>query len=265
MNVHKFFFEHNTDHFFSRSLYFFYVTAIYFIWQHDWSIYQKLAPIVFSAPGSFNFLGKSFPSPYTILAVQILGTLACLLSIFVPRVRALSALIVFLSLFFLDTYSNGFGFINVQIHLIWFSLILFLGFKFNNFWFRSFLFRLTELIIILAYFQSFLAKIVVAGPQWALDGTTLQIAILRQGLIFGLFLADWNIISKILSVITLLFEGSFIFYFLLPPKYKKILLGIGISFHFMTLLFLGIGFVHLWILSAIIIVFGYHKEKVWAV
>jgi hypothetical protein len=235
---------------------------VYFIWQHDWALFVEMAPFMFKLPGLLKYSHVPFPNPYIILGLQIIGTGASLSAVFFERKRAISSLLVFVVLFFLDFNSNGFGFVNVQIHFIWFSLVLSIVFIFQKFaWVKSYSFRVIELIIVLAYVQSFLAKMLTSGLSWGLDGTVLQIGILRQALPYGRSIANYHFLSQFISMLTLLFEASFIFYFFLSSKYKKLLLGIAILFHISTFITLGIGFFHLWVMNLCIILFAYKETE----
>lgn len=260
--INKFFFDNDTNVFFKRSVAIFYVASVYFIWQHDWTTYIEMSPFLFKPPGLLKFVDVSFPKGSMVLILQIFGTVASLTTIFFEKLRTVSAIVVFAILFILDFYSNGFGFINVQIHFIWFSLIFSIAFKFQHSdQIKSYLFRFLELIVVMSYFQSFLAKIVISGPSWAVDGTVLQIGILRQALPYAKIIADNNSLSQILSSMTLLFEASMILYFFLSVRFKKLLLGVAILFHVSTFISMGIGFFHLWVMNLCIILYAYKENK----
>lgn len=258
----RFFFETQTEKFFEKSVYLLYPVVIYFLWQHDWKIYHDLAPYFFNSPGLLKTISLPFPSLNGILTLQILGTVACLGMLVFKEFRGFLSLIAALSLFALDYFSNGFGFVNVQIHLVWFCLLFSFALMAKDVsWLRSFIFRFLELIIVLAYVQSGIAKIVTSGLDWGLDGTTLQIAILRQGLTAGSFLAENAHLARIFSVSALIFELSFIFYFFLKASHQKMLLALAITFHLSTWLFMDIGFVHLWVMNLALIVFARSSHK----
>ena len=258
--LNRFFFEIDADSFFKRAIPLLYLSGIYFFWQHDWTPYIQMSQYLFSPQGLLSFLGLSYPSASTILILQLTGSISCLLTIFVKKVRPISSFLVFFLLLILDFFSNGFGFINVQIHLIWFFLVFALVLSFESLrWFKAFAFRMLELIVVLAYLQSFLSKMIIAGSAWGIDGTVLQIGILRQGLPYGLFIVQSNLLSKFLCSGALIFEAAFALYFFLPPKLKKVFLGTGILFHISTFVFLGIGFYHLWVMNACIILFAYRE------
>lgn len=258
--LNRFFFEFNAEEFFNKSTPLLYLSGIYFFWQHEWKTYVQMSKYLFAPQGLLSFIELSYPSLSTILALQIIGSISCLLTVLLKRFRAVVSFLVFFLLLTLDFLSNGFGFINVQIHLIWFFLVFALVFLFDSRkWIFGPAFRMLELVVVLAYVQSFLAKMLVAGISWGKDGTVLQIGVLRQGLPYGLFIAESNLLSTLLSFGTLLFEAAFVLYFFFPTQMKKCLLGLGILFHISTFIFLGIGFYHLWVMNACIILFAYKE------
>jgi len=261
MFVDRFLFQADVDKFFERSCFVLYVSCIYFIWQYDWKVYIELAPLMFRPVGLFTNLKIQFLPFYAVLLLQVFGTYCCAGVILLKSFRGFLSLGVFLTLGILDFYSNGFGFVNIQIHLIWFTLIfsvMLLSEKKD--WIKSFCFRFIELIIVLAYVQSFIAKMSVTGLDWALDGTILQIGALRQSLPYATFIANSNSLSQFLSITAILLEASFLLYFFIPAKYKKILLSISIMFHISTFISMGIGFYHLWLMNLCIVLFAYKDD-----
>ncbi|MEW6057488.1 MAG: DCC1-like thiol-disulfide oxidoreductase family protein [Bdellovibrionota bacterium] len=65
-----------------------------------------------------------------------------------------------------------------------------------------------ELITVLAYVQAGFSKLIVSGLDWASNGTTLQIALIRQGLETGLFFSKFTNLLITLSWASLLLELS---------------------------------------------------------
>lgn len=258
MNAFKrFLFEQASCTFFERSSLVFYFSSVYFYWQHDWTVYGQMAPFVYSTPGLFARIPISFPPISAITAIQWVGTLCAIFSAVDSRVRLLPRFGVAIALSLLDLFSNGFGFINVQIHLVWFCWIYAVVPIFaSRAWWKSFCFRSIELVVVLAYVQSFLSKMWASGPAWATEGTVLQIGILRQGLLAGRFIAESNSLSIALSLFTVVFEAAFALYFFLPDRYKRLLLSSAVLFHLGTWVMLGIGFYHLWVMNLCLTIWG---------
>lgn len=258
----KFLFKGDAGGFFKKSSPVLYLSIIFFIWQHDWIAYTEMSHFLFSPPGLLSKISLPFPSLANVRALQIIGTISAAILLLPLGFKEIASWLVFISLFLLDFFSNGFGFVNVQIHLVWFSLIYAMVFLLSTHnWFINYAFRFIELIIVMAYLQSFIAKTLASGLNWGLDGTVLQIGILRQGIPYGLFIANNVFLSKLISIVTLLFEFSFISYFFLPRKMKKFLLSLGIVFHISTFIMLDIGFFHLWVMSFCIIFFAYKGKR----
>lgn len=249
MSIRKFLFATDAERFiriFSKVVILYSVLRIL---KYHWHIYSTLAPYVYHPPGLF-FL----PFPSLILIHILTGLALAAAALAYQRILYRPAMLTlfFINLLF-DGWHNGFGFIEVQIHYIWFLGILALcplGRKSKpDKELFSFAFRWMELIVVLAYAQSGIAKLMISGFSWAADGTTLQIGLLRQGLVAGEWLANWPTAVHALAWSTLIFEVSFLLYYLIP-KYRWVLLTVAISFHLGTWIFMGIDFSHLWIFSA---------------
>jgi hypothetical protein len=152
-----------------------------------------------------------------------------------------------------------FGFINVHIHLVWYAAFMAYATEKSSragaFERASFSLRGMELVLVLAYVQSALAKLLESGWAWAWDGTTLQIGMIRQGMPVGQWLAGIPRVGTALSCAALAMECGFALYFFVPALRRPLLL-VSICFHLGTWVTMGIDFSHLWIFSAALLVFG---------
>ncbi len=250
--IHEFLFRAGAERFARAIVVALPLYAVFRVWLYDWASYSKLAVFLYRPPG---FLALPFPALSTLIALQMLATILGL-GVATGRLGGKTLfLFAWLNLLF-DYWHNGFGFIEVQIHYVWFLFILSLcpnpGRRSGPVA-SSFAFRGMELIVVLAYFQSGIAKLIQSGISWASDGTTLQIALLRQGLQIGEWLAQWPTPIRCLSWITLIFELSFLFYYAFP-RLRWIWLTTSVGFHLGTWLFLGIDFSHLWIFAATVLI-----------
>ena len=222
--------------------------ALHLVASKDFSVYQVMAPTLFKLPGLFSDLPMNYPAP-PFVAVVLGSAIISSFLLLMNRLNHLAAWALFFCVFFLDLLSNSFGFINVEIHFVWFLFFYALSFRVIS---KETAFRLMELILVLAYLQAGFAKLHTSGFAWADEGTTLQIAWLRQGLSAGMCLAKWKSIAIAFSWMSLILEGAFLFYYPFP-KIRIPLLMLAIVFHLGTWITLRIDFSHLWIFSAGII------------
>lgn len=220
--------------------------AVFYALSFDWRTYAAISPGIFQAPGLFGGI-LGFPALTTLRAAQAATCTAAFIAL-LNRAPGLSLLAAGCGLLYLDAISNGFGFINVRIHFIWFTFAMALA-SFS----ASLAFRLMELVMVLAYVQSVFAKIAVGGLDWALHGTTLQFALMRQGMPAGHWLAQYSPLCRAGSMATFALELGFILYYPFP-RLRRPLLTAACSFHLMTWVFLGIDFSHLWVFTLPLII-----------
>jgi hypothetical protein len=99
--------------------------------------------------------------------------------------------------------------------------------------------------IAVLFFQNALSKILHSGMGWFLSGDTLFVETIIDGTTFGQQLTRIPILFPMLSILTGIFEFSFIIIFLFPSLH--LWLGIiAFVFHFGTFLVMGISFWFLW-------------------
>lgn len=228
------------------------IYASYLVFSSHFSSYEAMAPFLFKPVGLLTGYNWKFPNTATILLIQMSALVSSSL-VAINRFTHPSSWVLFTSLFLLDFFSNSFGFINVQIHFVWFCFFYALSFKCIS---KINAFRAMELVLVLAYVQAAYAKLQTSGIAWAIDGTTLQIAWMRQGLALGQWLSQFKMIAILASWASLLLEGAFIFYYPFP-KIRRLLLILSVIFHLGTWVSLGIDFSHLWIFSISILLNKY--------
>ena len=224
------------------------IVAIRLVFSKDFAVFQSMAPYLFRLPGVFSSITMPYPSLAVVSIIQM-SVLVSSLLLLMNRLTRLSAWCLFSNLFFLDLLSNSFGFINVEIHFTWFLFFYALSFRVIS---KETAFRAMELIWVLAYLQAGFAKLHSSGLAWAYEGTTLQIAWMRQEMAAGLYLSKWKSLAIAFSWLSLVLEGSFLLYYPFP-KIRLPLLISALLFHLGTWLTLGIDFSHLWIFAAGII------------
>ncbi|QDG51143.1 hypothetical protein FIV42_10465 [Persicimonas caeni] len=231
-----------------------YLYALGVIWGTDWSPYRATEAWLYSPAGLAERVGLAFPPSGLLVAVNLALTAAAVLSLMRVRHRLFASLF-FVGFLLLDAWSNGFGFVNARIHFVWFLGALALcDFSRTERWTQSWsestslAFRFMELVTVLVYVQSGLAKLLESGWQWAADGTNLQIALLRQETTAGVWLAQYPAVCELMAYGALSLELLFLLYYPLP-KLRRALLAAAIGFHIGTWIFMGISFIHLWIFS----------------
>lgn len=104
-----------------------------------------------------------------------------------------------------------------------------------------------QLFVGVIYFQAGLAKLVAVGPSWYTTGRTLEVSLIRQGSAAGLWLAQFPLIVRKLSLMTGAFELSFL-PLLMFKRLHAILAAVAIVFHLSCYVLLGISFWQLWLL-----------------
>lgn len=228
-----------------------YPYLIFLCWNYNWSAYSSMSGL-FVAPGIFASLQIPFPPLYVIRFLQIWLTLSAFFVGSQPWGRLAAASVFMISLV-LDFLHNGFGFVNAQIHVIWFAGILLFAHGSDLKARASFCYRFCELVVVMAYIQSGFNKLRIGGLSWMSQGTTLQIALLRQHKAAGQYLAEFSRLMPALASLSVLLELSFLLYYF-APKLRKSLLFAAVSFHIGTFIFLGIDFFHLWIFATSLII-----------
>lgn len=222
-----------------------YPYLVWICWNYNWTAYSAMSSM-FKAPGLSALLLDSFPSLRLIRVIQLSVTAAAL-DVICGRAHLASSIIVFAGSLTLDCLHNGFGFVNAQIHVIWFSAAMIFATKDKEN--CSLIFRFCELIVVLAYIQSGLNKVLIGGLAWLTEGTTLQIALVRQGQDAGQWLAQQSPFMPVLASASVALELAFLLYYQIKPA-RKFLLASAVMFHLGTLILLGIDFFHLWIFAA---------------
>lgn len=245
----------------------FYPYCISEIWGTDWTLYATLAPWLYQPIGLPKLIGLPFPDLATVHGIQLAATALALLAMARVSFRT-SALGLAALLLLLDAWPNMFGFVNVRIHLVWFAA--FLGIcnldrrgdqaSAKDEALNSLAFRSMELICVLAYVQAGYAKLAASGLAWAIDGTTLQIGLIRQGTRLGAALAEHPSLMTPLSFASLLLELAFCLYYVWPAS-RRLLLAASICFHLGTWMTLDIGFSHLWIFSASVLLLPIRRRS----
>ncbi|WP_437984872.1 hypothetical protein [Sorangium sp. So ce117] len=233
-----------------------YPYGLWEVWRWDWSFYTAMSPHLYRPIGVAAVLGLPFPSHAVLLGVKLIATLCAAAALFNVAFR-LAAFGFFASMLLLDAWHNMFGFVDARIHVVWLCGLMVLhrpGAR-SDAWASSASFRCMELVVVLVYFQSAVAKLMRSGWDWALEGTTMQIAMLRQGEPLGLLLARSAEISRVFSCAALLMELAFILYFPVRGA-RKYLLGVALLFHMGTLATLSIDFSHLWVFHAAVLMLG---------
>lgn len=250
--IQRFLFETPSQVFLEYYVFIFYPFCLFYkIWRIDWEFYRSLESWLYHPVGFMKLLAMPFPNISVVVVLQITATIAAISAMLGYWYR-ISAFIFFICMLLFDAWPNMFGFINVEIHLVWIAGLLSIAnlhrSERKKSWvypMSSLAFRCIELVIVLAYFQAGVSKLIHGGIDWALEGTTLQIAMLRQGVALGLYLAQFPTLLKFASILTLIWELIFPLYYLVP-KTRKYLLSVAILFHLSTWFTLGIDFSHLW-------------------
>jgi hypothetical protein len=243
-----------TEPFFRRFAFLLYPYCLYWLWTVDWRFYAALAPYAYEPIGLARVVGLPFPGAEALLLCKVAATAAAAACLLGVRRRVLTA--PFLSCTMLsDAWHNMFGFVNAQIHLVWFcGLMVLAGHPADArsgpaSWRSGVAFRCMELVTVLVYVQAGIAKLRAGGLAWALTGTTTQIGMVRQGVPAGVFLADFGALMPVLASASLLMELSFVLYYPLP-RCRRLLLAMAVTFHLGTWVAMGIDFSHLYIFSA---------------
>ena len=219
---------------------------------YDWKAYTQMSPYLYAPAGLASILGNWYPSLELLYILQALLVVSAILAMAGQAFRFSAFVVFFISLLF-DVWHNGFGFINVQIHAIWFAGFMALtgGPKTRgkrDEALGSLAFRMAELTVVLAYVQAGIGKLMIGGLPWITEGSTLQIALMRQSMPLGMSLAQHSAIMPWLSAFSVGFELLFVLYYFVRPLRFPLLLT-GILFHIGTYALLGIGFFHLWVFS----------------
>jgi hypothetical protein len=252
--INSFLFELRPARFFGVFPWLLYPIALFEMWRYDFRIYESIAPWLWQPSGFFRLILPHFPTISSVLAVRVVGSLAVLVAISGKWSRSAAA-VAFVALLLLDYWHNMFGFIDARIHLVWMIGLMTLvkapspQQTAEADLLASLAFRCMELIVVLVYAQSAYAKISNAGLTWAGEGSTLQIAWLRQGLPLGHWLASSVLVAKIFSWLALGLEASFFTYYLVPRKMRGALLLTAFLFHTGTFLTMNISFAHLWVFN----------------
>src|SRR5262249_2642808 len=152
-----------------------------------------------------------------------------------------------------EVWHNLNGFVDVRIHTLWFLVAMSCArvgvsplARQTSTACNGIIFRFLELVVVLVYVQSGVAKLMRTGLVWATSGMTLQIGLVRQGIISGMLLAESDTLMVLLSCATLALELGFALYY--PVRaLRGPLLVISLAFHLGTFVTMGIDFSHLWI------------------
>lgn len=104
-----------------------------------------------------------------------------------------------------------------------------------------------KLYIGILYFQTFLSKLIVSGIAWFATGDTLKTVILLRGSEFSKVFLNYPFMFKFFSILTGIFELSFLIILVCTRKEKMIGI-IAILFHLSVFCMMKISFWFLWIL-----------------
>lgn len=115
--------------------------------------------------------------------------------------------------------------------------------------------RLIQWLLVAMYLSAFMAKLRNSGLAWA-NGYTLSYFLARDGLSRGLWLGVWLAqhvtIDRLMSVVTLLFEGTFALAVLLPPL-AWVYVPVGLALHTGIWVAQGAPFLQIMVMYAIFI------------
>lgn len=251
---HRFFTDADDELFFKIFPKAIYSYLLFWVWSLDWSFYLAF-PWNYKKLGVFNYIGLPPLTEIGLFITQLVCSVTILLALFRPK-KTFSSVLIFVSIFLLDAWHNLYGFIDARIHIVWMCGLM--SFYYLSIEYleselsgkaSSVIYRCLELILVSVYFQSGIAKLLKGGLEWMTEGTTTQFGILRQGLPIGEYIAQYQDIMIALSVLGLLMELAFAFYFALG-KNRYILLVVALCFHLGTYILLGINFIHLYLLTA---------------
>jgi len=111
----------------------------------------------------------------------------------------------------------------------------------------SFVLSFMQIYVAVLYLQSGVSKLLYGGMGWYLGGQTLFVFTIRGGTSFGLYLAQYPWVFKLLAVGTGIFEFGF-FFLCFYRKAHKLLAVAATVFHLSVWLTMGISFWFLWLL-----------------
>ncbi len=240
-------------------IYFFYLALRFFTFDPE--PYAILSPEYWAPPGLIGFFKISGFDLWQFQLARTIGVITALLAAAGFFYRS-SALVCLTCWAVVEVGINGFGFINVEIHLLWIGLALSICpldrtergkhfFSDQGSWAVVFI----QLVLVLVYVQAGFAKLYVSGWAWVAEGSTFQIALVRQGISLGLALSHFALLSKSLAFVSIVLELSFLLYPFIEATRVPLLIC-SLIFHFGTEMLLGISFHHLWITSISLLLFG---------
>lgn len=228
----------------------------------DWTFYDLFANTLYHPVGLAGIIGISWPGLALIKSLLIgaaVSGVAWLSGYFRSVASAGFTAVIFL----LDALHNGFGFVDAQIHMVFFLIAAcWMEYEAELPLFQSKAFRFCEVVFVLVYFQSGLSKLLDGGLAWALDGGTLQIGWLRQQAALGLALSGYATVAIGLSIAALTFELAFPLLYWFNER-RPWLYVASAAFHVGIYFTMGIDFFHLWAFSLTMILVEVEWRKLY--